>query len=138
MEVKPEKVMLKMKFYITEDIVKILNVTPYTVRAYLRNEKIKSIKIGGRFYVSEANLKAFLGGGRFWDQSNDKIMDSINTAIKLTFESNVKWLAFEVKKLIIDDLTKNFRDNLEEINRIAGIPKMEDRAKVIKKEFEKV
>ncbi|MBA7557642.1 hypothetical protein ES705_50406 [subsurface metagenome] len=70
-------------------------------------------------------------------------MDSINEAIKMTFESNVKWLAFEVKKLIIDDLRKNFRENLEEVNRIAGIPEgvnkiMEGRKKKLKKEFQKV
>ncbi|MBA7556441.1 hypothetical protein ES705_49149 [subsurface metagenome] len=48
-----------------------------------------------------------------------------------------------MKKLIIDDLTKNFRENLEEINRIAGIPEgvnkiIKDRTEKVKKEFEKV
>ncbi len=139
----PLRVISGMKFYIPSDIARILDLTEYTVRYYLRQKKLKGVRLGGRWYISEANFKAFLGGGRFFDQSDDRIMDSINEAIKMTFESNVKWLAFEVKKLIIDDLIKNFRDNLEEINRIAGIPGgvnkiMEERKKKLKKEFIKV
>jgi predicted transcriptional regulator len=139
----PLRVISGMKFYIPSDIARILDLTEYTVRYYLRQKKLKGVRLGGRWYISEANFKAFLGGGRFFDQSDDRIMDSINEAIKMTFESNVKWLAFEVKKLIIDDLIKNFRDNLEEINRIAGIPGgvnkiMEEREKKLKKEFIKV
>ncbi|MBA7592584.1 hypothetical protein ES708_34772 [subsurface metagenome] len=139
----PLRVISGMKFYIPSDIARILDLTEYTVRYYLRQKKLKGVRLGGRWYISEANFKAFLGGGRFFDQSDDKIMDSINEAIKMTFESNVKWLAFEVKKLIIDDLRKNFRENLEEVNQIAGIPEgvnkiMEGRKKKLKKEFQKV
>ena len=139
----PLRVISGMKFYIPSDIARILDLTEYTVRYYLRQKKLKGVRLGGRWYISEANFKAFLGGGRFFDQSDDKIMDSINEAIKMTFEANIKWLALEVKKLIIDDLIKNFRDNLEEINRIAGIPGgvnkiMEEREKKLKKEFIKV
>ena len=139
----PLKIISGMKFYIPSDIARILDLTEYTVRYYLRQKKLKGVRLGGRWYISEANFKAFLGGGRFFDQSDDKIMDSINEAIKMTFEPNVKWLAFEVKKLIIDDLRKNFRENLEEVNQIAGIPEgvnkiMEGRKKKLKKEFQKV
>ncbi|MBA7588492.1 hypothetical protein ES708_30550 [subsurface metagenome] len=137
------KVISGMKFYIPSDIASILDLTEYSIRCYLRDKKLKGIKIGGRWYISEANFKAFLGGGRFFDQSDNVIMDQINHAIKLTFESNVKWMAYKVKELIIDDLTKNFRDNLKEISRIAGVPEgvnkiIEDRTEKVRKEFAKV
>ncbi|MBA7515703.1 hypothetical protein ES705_07746 [subsurface metagenome] len=137
------KVISGMRFYIPSDLAIILDLTEYTIRYYLRQKKLKGVRLGGRWYISEANLKAFLGGGRFFDQSDNVIMDQINQAIKLTFESNVKWLAHKVKELIIDDLTKNFRDNLKEISQIANVPGgvnkiMEDRKKKLKKEFSKV
>ncbi|MBA7592275.1 hypothetical protein ES708_34453 [subsurface metagenome] len=139
----PLRVISGMKFYIPSDLAKILDLKEHTIRHYLRQKKLKGVRLGGRWYISEANFKAFLGGGRFFDQSDDRIMDSINEAIKMTFEANVKWLALEVKKLIIDDLRKNFRENLEEVNRIAGIPEgvnkiIKDRTEKVKKEFEKV
>ena len=142
-KIKAKRIFKGLKFYDVLNVAKILDITPGVVRQYLREKRIKAVKIGSKWWVSEKSINAFLGGGSFWDQSNDKIMDSINEAIKMTFEANVKWLAFEVKKLIIDDLTKNFRENLEEINRIAGIPEgvnkiIKDRTEKVKKEFEKV
>ena len=138
------KVISGMKFYVPSDIAKLLDLTEYSIRCYLRDKKLKGIKIGGRWYISEANFKAFLGGGRFFDQSDDVIMDQINHAIKLTFEANVKWLAYEVKKLIIDDLTKimteKFKQIAENNKQFSGriVEHFRNREKGIKKEFEKV
>jgi len=137
------KVISGMKFYIPSDLAKILDLTEYTIRYYLRQKILKGVRLGGRWYISEANLKAFLGGGRFFDQSDDVIMDQINQAIKLTFESNVPWLAKEVKKLIIEDLTKIMSERFKQIDennkqfsgRIAE--HFRNREKDIKKEFAK-
>lgn len=139
------KVISGMKFYIPSDLAKILDLTEYTIRHYLRRKVLKGVRLGGRWYISEANLKAFLGGGRFFDQSDDVIMDQINQAIKLTFESNVPWLAKEVKKLIIEDLTKIMSERFKQIDennkQLSGaIPgeHFKRRAEGAKKEFEKV
>jgi len=138
------KVISGMKFYIPSDLAKILDLTEYTIRYYLRRKTLKGVRLGGRWYISEANLKAFLGGGRFFDQSDDVIMDQINQAIKLTFESNVPWLAKEVKKLIIEDLTKimserfkQIDENNKQFSERAG-EHLKRRTEVAKKEFEKV
>lgn len=112
----PKKIMRGMKFFNVPDLTEILGLTPLAVRDYLRKGKIKAVKIGKRWWVSDKNLMAFLGGGRFFDQPDDLIMDRINEAIKLTFESNVEWLAYHVKELIIDDLTKNINQNLKKID----------------------
>jgi predicted transcriptional regulator len=105
-EIKAKRIFKGLKFYDVLNVAKILDITPGVVRQYLREKRIKAVKIGSKWWVSEKSINAFLGGGSFWDQSNDKIMDSINQAIKLTFESNVPWLAKEVKRLIIEDLTE--------------------------------
>ena len=115
-QVKPSKIMEGSKFYVVEDLMKILSLSKLTIRGYLRKGKIKCFKLGRRYYVAEKNLKAFLGGGRFFDQPDDVITDKINQAIKLTFESNVKWLAYHVKELIIDDLKENINQNLKKID----------------------
>jgi len=114
---KPNKIIAGKKFFIVEDLVKILNLTPLTVRRYLQEGKIKSVKVGMRYYVEQKNLEAYLGGGRFFDQPDDVIMDKINLAIKLTFENNVEWLAFHVKELIIKDLNKAVQGNIKKIDQ---------------------
>lgn len=51
------------KLYTVEDLVSMLNISDRTVRAYLREGKIKARKIGLRWRVTEENLKKFLEGG---------------------------------------------------------------------------
>lgn len=51
-----------MKIYDVEDLVKLLGITRVSVQRYLREGKIRGIKIGRRWHVTEGNLKAFLSG----------------------------------------------------------------------------
>jgi len=114
---KPSKVFQGQKYFIVEDLAKILDLTPLTVREYLKKGRIKAVKVGMRWYIAEKNLIAFLGGGRFFDQPDDKIMDDINQAIKLTFENNVEWLAYRVKEIITRDLTEIIQSNLKKVDQ---------------------
>lgn len=114
---KPSKIFQGQKYFIVEDLAKILDITPLTVREYLKKGKIKAVKVGMRWYIAEKNLIAFLGGGRFFDQPDNKIMDDINQAIKLTFESNVEWLAYRVKEIIVKDLTEVVTKNIKKIEQ---------------------
>lgn len=50
------------KLYSVEDLVDMLNLSDRTVRAYLREGKIKARKIGLKWMVTEKNLKRFLEG----------------------------------------------------------------------------
>jgi len=51
---------INTKLYSVEDLVELLNLSDRTVRAYLREGKIKARKIGLRWRVTEDNLKKFL------------------------------------------------------------------------------
>lgn len=51
-----------MKIYDVEDLVKLLGITRVSVQRYLREGRIRGIKIGRRWQVTEGNLKAFLSG----------------------------------------------------------------------------
>ncbi len=53
---------MRDKMLSTEDIAKQLDVSPHTVRAWLRKGILKGIKVGGGklWRISEENLEAFL------------------------------------------------------------------------------
>jgi predicted site-specific integrase-resolvase len=50
------------KLYEVEDLVAMLKVSRITVQGYLRSGRIKGVKIGKRWHVTEKNLKDFLSG----------------------------------------------------------------------------
>ena len=50
------------KLYEVEDLVKMLNLSRVTVQTYLRAGRIRGVKIGKRWHVTEKNLKDFLSG----------------------------------------------------------------------------
>lgn len=50
------------KFYLVEDLAKLLFLTPVTVRVYIKQNKIKGKKTGRRWIVSETDLLNYLEG----------------------------------------------------------------------------
>lgn len=48
------------KYYLLKEISVIIQLSLYSVRAYLRDGKITGKKVGNKWYVSESNLKRFL------------------------------------------------------------------------------
>ena len=49
-----------IKFYTIQETAKALQVTPQTVRAWIKQGKIKSQRIGRPILITENNLKEFL------------------------------------------------------------------------------
>ena len=49
-----------IKFYTIPEVAKALNVTPQTVRAYIKQGKLKGQRIGRPILITENNLKEFL------------------------------------------------------------------------------
>ena len=52
-----------IKFYTIPEAAKALNVTPQTVRAYIKQGKLKGQRIGRPILITENNLKEFLQEG---------------------------------------------------------------------------
>ena len=50
-----------IKFYTIPETAQALRVTPQTIRAYIKQGKIKSQRIGRPILITENNLKEFLG-----------------------------------------------------------------------------
>ena len=51
-----------LKLYTVQDLSKILDVTPVTLRKYIRTGRIKAQKVGRRYMVTQESLKEFLNG----------------------------------------------------------------------------
>lgn len=51
-----------LKLYSTLELAKRLDITPLTLRTYIKQGRIKGQKLGGKWYVSEGSLKAFFEG----------------------------------------------------------------------------
>ena len=56
------KIINGIKLYEVEDLVKMLKLSRVSVQAYLRTGRMKGVKIGKRWHVTDENLKAFLSG----------------------------------------------------------------------------
>ena len=49
-----------IKFYTVQEIAQALQVTPQTVRAYIKQGKIRAQRIGRPLLITETSLKEFL------------------------------------------------------------------------------
>jgi excisionase family DNA binding protein len=49
-----------IKFYTVQEIAQALQVTPQTVRTYIKQGKIKAQRIGRPLLITESSLKEFL------------------------------------------------------------------------------
>ncbi len=49
-----------IKFYTIQETAEALNVTPQTVRAYIKQGKLKGQRIGRPILITENNLREFL------------------------------------------------------------------------------
>lgn len=52
----------EIKLYTLQEIEPILGCTNRTLLSYISNGRLKAVKIGGKWKVSEDNLKAFING----------------------------------------------------------------------------
>jgi len=54
---------LQQRFYTTEEVAKLLQVDPETVRRYVRQKKLRAVKLGGKFIrIDKADLDIFIEG----------------------------------------------------------------------------
>lgn len=54
--------MTDIKLYNLKDIAELLKVTERTLLTYLKEGKLKGQKIGGKWIITEENLKNFING----------------------------------------------------------------------------
>jgi len=108
--VEPSKVMKGIKFYIVEDLAKILDLSTGAVRGYLRKGRISSVKVGQRFWVSEKNLSDFLMCRGIRDLPDDKFIEMIHKAVEIKYTEWTDLMIPKVQKLVADYLLKKEKE----------------------------
>lgn len=51
-----------IKTYTVEEVATQLDISPRTVREYIRKGKLKAVKIGNKYIISEDNYRDFVNG----------------------------------------------------------------------------
>lgn len=59
-----QEVLAKYRIYSLTELEPILGVTHRTLLTYVKTKKLKAIKVGNAWKVSEDNLKAFINGAK--------------------------------------------------------------------------
>jgi predicted site-specific integrase-resolvase len=57
------KTVLGLNLYDIKEVAEMLSVTTTSIHNYIRRKLLIGQKIGGRWYVSEENVRAFVSGG---------------------------------------------------------------------------
>ena len=57
-----EETLNSIKLYTLTELEGVLGVTHRTLLSYVKDGKLKAVKIGGKWKVSDDNLKAFING----------------------------------------------------------------------------
>lgn len=60
-EAREEAILSQQRFYTTEEVARLLNVNPESVRRYVRRGKLRAVKLGGRVIrIEKADLDRFI------------------------------------------------------------------------------
>lgn len=151
-KIMPSKSFRSVKYFDVKDLSKILDLTTGSVRDYLRKDKIESIKIGLKYYVSEKSLSNFLMCKGIRNMPDSEFITMINKAVETKFSEWTEKAIPLMQKIVTEFLIKKekekFKVNIkkvEEKNKELEkvLPKkivkhLQDRTEEVKKEFEKV
>lgn len=61
-ELKKEFYIMAIKTYTVDEVASQLDISPRTVREYIRKGKLKAVKIGNKYIISEDNYRNFVNG----------------------------------------------------------------------------
>ncbi|PKE20732.1 helix-turn-helix domain-containing protein [Macrococcoides caseolyticum] len=53
---------MSVKTYTVDEVAKMLDCTERTIRNYIKAGKIKAVKMGRKYIISEDNYKKFING----------------------------------------------------------------------------
>jgi hypothetical protein len=151
-KIVPKKVMKGIRFYNVSDLAKVLAITEYSARVYLRKGKIPGVKVGRKWFIRERSLNDFLLCKGIRNMPDNEMVEMINKAVGIKFSEWTKKAIPLMQKIVTEFLIKKekekFKVNIKKVEEkdkqlMAIIPKkaMKDlkrRETEIKKDFEKV
>lgn len=81
-----------MKFYTTEEVAKILNVTPAAVRYWARKGKIKAVREGEKWLIPEEEVERLRKGAETEGERKCPQEDLVKSAVKAALEALAEFL----------------------------------------------
>jgi hypothetical protein len=151
-KIVPKKTMKGIRFYNVSDLAKILNITEFSARVYLRQNKIPGVKVGRKWYIRERSLNDFLLCKGIRNMPDNEMIEMIDKAVGLKFEEWTEKAIPLMQKIVTEFLIKKekekFKVNIKKVEEkdkelekvLPGkiIQKLRYRETKIKKDFEKV
>ena len=151
-KIVPKKTMKGIRFYNVSDLAKILNITEFSARVYLRQNKIPGVKVGRKWYIRERSLNDFLLCKGIRNMPDDEMVEMINKAVEIKFsewtEKAIPLMQKVVTEFLIKKEKEKFKVNIKKVEEknkelekvLPGkvIQKLRYRETKIKKDFEKV
>lgn len=61
-ELKKGVYIMAIKTYTVDEVATQLDISPRTVREYIRKGKLKAVKVGNKYIISEDNYRDFVNG----------------------------------------------------------------------------
>ncbi|MBA7519189.1 hypothetical protein ES705_11264 [subsurface metagenome] len=113
-KIMPTKTMKGIKFFTVENLSDILDISKGAVRDYLRKEKIASIKVGQRFWVSEKNLSDFLLCTTIRGLPDKKLVETVNKMVELLFNEYIDTMLVPCIKDVIRELKEKGQEVIPE------------------------
>ncbi|MBA7514230.1 hypothetical protein ES705_06255 [subsurface metagenome] len=151
-KIVPKKTMKGIRFYNVSDLAKILNITEFSARVYLRQNKIPGVKVGRKWYIRERSLNDFLLCKGIRNMPDDEMVEMINKAVEIKFsewtEKAIPLMQKVVTEFLIKKEKEKFKINIKkveeknkELEKVLPekiVKKLRYRETKLKKEFEKV
>jgi len=155
-KIVPKKIMKGIRFYTVSDLAKVLDITEYSARVYLRDGRISAVKVAGKWFIREKSLNDFLLCRNIREMPDDQLMAMINKAVELRFEmwieKAIPLLRPVMQKVVTEFLIKKekekFKVNIKKVEKKNKelkkvlpdkiVKKLMDRETKLKKDFEKV
>jgi len=127
-KIVPKKIMKGIRFYNVPDLAKVLDISEYSARVYLREGKIPGVKVGQKWYIREKSLNDFLLCKGIRGMPDDEMIKMINKAVELKFS---EWTAKAVplmQKIVTEFLIKKEKEKFK-----VNIKKVEEKNKQLEK-----
>lgn len=83
---------MAVETYTVEQIAEQLGVSVRTIREYVRDGKIKAVKVGNKYIISEDNFRDFVNG-------ETNVMNNITLGMVISNALNTSDKEFEIKDL---------------------------------------
>ncbi|MFD7641294.1 helix-turn-helix domain-containing protein [Kitasatospora sp. NPDC059795] len=71
------------EFYSVEDVAELLGLHVKTVRGYVRDGKLKAVRIGKQYRIARAEVEAFTGGGGAAGPSRAEVRVEVSAVVQL-------------------------------------------------------